>query len=65
MILQLMYCIKEVWKVKKGLMPAERLRCRQMQISGQDMERVKAMKGGREQAMDELWRDCGELHNYT
>lgn len=36
-----------------------------MQISGQDMERVKAMKGGRERGMDELWRNCGELHYYT
>lgn len=36
-----------------------------MQISGQDRERVKAMKGGRKPEMDELWRDCGELHNYT
>ena len=36
-----------------------------MQIGGQDGERVKAMKGGREREMDELWRDCGELRNYT
>lgn len=26
---------------------------------------AKAMKGGREREMDELWSDCGELHNYT
>lgn len=36
-----------------------------MQITKQQRERMKPMEGGREQEMDELWRDCGDPHNDT